>query len=215
MAVCSCLTEGWGQFCGQNHSKRIAQIHGSVDVLKGHKPNLVLTGSSSIRLWPNLDVVFPEYDVLNAGFGGSCFSDLWQLRDTLIYALNPDVLFVYEGDNDLSDGVEPNSILWHATMLLDEVTRRLPKTRVVVIAPKPSIARRHLSQQYTAFNEKLRALTMDHGASWVNFWGAQHHPNGQLREDLFVQDGLHLNREGYALWAGELRRQVPWLGNGR
>jgi lysophospholipase L1-like esterase len=52
---------------------------------------------------------------------------------------------------------------------------------------------------------------MDQGASWVNFWDAQHYPDGRLREDLFVQDGLHLNREGYAVWVDELRQQVPWL----
>jgi lysophospholipase L1-like esterase len=211
VALCSCLTKAWGQFCGQNHSERISQIHKTADVLTGDKPNLVLTGSSSIRMWPDFDGVFPEHDVVNAGFGGSCFSDLWKLRDTLIYALRPDVLVIYEGDNDLSDGVDPDSILWHASLLLDEVGRRLPLTRVVVIAPKPSIARRHLSQQYISLNRRLRTLAMDQGASWVNFWDAQHHPDGRLREDLFVQDGLHLNREGYAVWVDELRQQVPWL----
>jgi lysophospholipase L1-like esterase len=211
VAVLSGLSEGWGQFCGQNHSERIAQVHETADVLMGDKPNLVLTGSSSIRMWPGLDAVFPEHDVVNAGFGGSCFSDLWKLRDTLIYTLHPDVLFIYEGDNDLSDGVDPDSIMWHASLLLDEVGRRLPLTRVVVIAPKPSIARRHLSQQYISLNHRLRTAAMNQGASWVNFWDAQHHPDGQLREDLFVQDGLHLNRKGYAVWVDELRRQVPWL----
>ena len=214
LAIFSMASNGWGQFCGQNHSDRIAQIHRSGRVLEGDKPNMVLVGSSSIRMWPNLAEVFPEHDVVNAGFGGSCFSDLWRLRDTLIYALRPDVLVIYEGDNDLSDGVDPDSILWHASLLLDEVSRRLPLTRMVVIAPKASIARKHLSQQYINLNQRLRTAAMDHGASWVNFWGAQHHADGRLREDLFVQDGLHLNQEGYAVWVDELRRQVPWLNPG-
>ena len=39
--------------------------------------NLILfTGSSSIRLWPNLPQSFPQFNVLNTGFGGSQMSDL-------------------------------------------------------------------------------------------------------------------------------------------
>ena len=201
----------WGQLCNRNYDRRIATIHQVARNQEGLKPRLVLTGSSTIRRWAQTDSLFPQFDVVNAGFGGSCFADLWHLRDTLIYALHPDVLLIYEGDNDLSDRVNPDSILWHASLLLDEVGRRLPLTRVVVIAPKPSIARRHLSQEYISLNQRLRALAMDQGASWVNFWDAQHHPDGLLREDLFVQDGLHLNREGYAVWVDELRQQGPWL----
>ena len=93
------------QLCGQSYDNRIAHIHTSAQHLDGSRPRLVLTGSSSIRKCPKPTLSSPKYDVVNAGFGGSCFSDLWALRDTLIYALRPEVLVIYEGDNDLSDGV--------------------------------------------------------------------------------------------------------------
>ena len=146
------------QLCGQSYDNRIAHIHTAAQQLDGTRPRLVLTGSSSIRKWPQTDTVFSQYDVVNAGFGGSCFSDLWALRDTLIYALRPDVLVVYEGDNDLSDGVPAADILEVADQLLDELSRRLPSTEVIVIAPKASRARHHLTSAYLALNRKLRLM---------------------------------------------------------
>lgn len=199
------------QLCGQSYDARIAQIHQAAQQVEGHKPRLVLTGSSSIRKWPQTDTVFSQFDVVNAGFGGSCFSDLWALRDTLIYALHPEVLIVYEGDNDLSDGVPSEDILDVADRLLEEVSRRLPNTDIVVIAPKASRARDHLASAYLALNQELRLVAMNHGAHWVDFWDVQHDANGTLRDELFVADRLHLNNLGYATWVGELRRQLPWL----
>lgn len=206
-----CASAAHAQLCGQSYDSRIATVHNAARQLQGQKPRLVLTGSSSIRKWPQTDTVFSQYDVVNAGFGGSCFSDLWALRDTLIYALRPEVLVVYEGDNDLSDGVPSEDILDVADRLLEELSRRLPETEVVVIAPKASRARHHLAPAYLALNRKLRLVSMNHGAHWVDFWDVQHDANGTLRDDLFVADRLHLNDEGYAVWVRELRRQLPWL----
>ena len=199
------------QFCGQEYGGRVSQIHEAARNLVGEHPRLVLTGSSSIRMWPRTDTVFSQFDVVNAGFGGSCFSDLWRLRDTLIYALRPDVLVVYEGDNDLSDGVPIAEIVDIANRLLDELSRRLPDTEVVVIAPKASLARGHLASTYLALNEQLRLIAMNHGVHWLDFWAVQHDANGKLREELFIHDKLHLNAEGYSVWVEELRRQLPWL----
>jgi hypothetical protein len=115
-------------------------------------------GSSSFRFWPQTDTVFAHYDVVNAGFGGSCFEDLWRLRGPLIYSLEPDVLLVYEGDNDLFDGVPEPLILDAASRLLQELAQKLPATRLVVVAPKASPARYHLSKDYMSLNAKLKSI---------------------------------------------------------
>ncbi len=206
---------GWGQFCGHDYRSVVGRIHASASQLTGDKPRLVMVGSSTIRAWPAADSVFSQFDVVNAGFGGSCFSDLWSLRDSLIYALRPEVLLIYEGDNDLADGVLENDILATAERLLHELSVQLPQTAVVVLAPKASPARYHLAPSYLHLNEGLKQVAGRHGAIWVDFWGAQHTETGALRNDLFLADGVHLNDQGYAAWVRELRRQVPWLDPNR
>lgn len=199
------------QLCGQDYEAQVAAIHERAQSLRGENPTLVMVGSSSFRFWPQTDTVFAGYDVVNAGFGGSCFHDAWLLRDTLIYAFQPSVVLIYEGDNDLHDGIATEDILNDAANLLDDLSRRLPNSEVVVVAPKASRARYDLKDRYLELNAGLRSITMDQGAHWVDFWGVQHDANGELRDELFIHDKLHLNAEGYAVWVHELRRQLPWL----
>ena len=179
------------------------------------QPLLLLTGSSSIRLWPDASEAFPQFEVINAGFGGSCYSDLWALRDTLLFAFEPDVVVIYEGDNDLSDGVPQSEILHSANDLFADLAQRLPDTKVVVLAPKPSLARRHLAQEYRALSQALGQKAQRHGFAFVNFWDVMHLPDGALNEAYFVADGLHLNKEGYGVWIDALRRAAPWLAPGK
>jgi lysophospholipase L1-like esterase len=34
--------------------------------------------------------------------------------------------------------------------------------------------------------------------------------NGQPKHDIFLDDGLHMNSKGYALWVAQVR---PWLAD--
>jgi hypothetical protein len=60
------------------------------------KETIVFTGSSSVRMWDNVEEEFPGVNVLNTGFGGSQFSDLIYYREELIFKHNPDKIFIYE-----------------------------------------------------------------------------------------------------------------------
>ena len=199
------------QLCGQNYEAEVSRIQDCAAELPNRRDRLVLVGSSSIRKWPETDTVFAAYEVVNAGFGGSCFDDLWRLKEPLIYALHPDVLIIYEGDNDLHDGVPVEDILATADLLLTELSARLPDTKVVLIAPKASWARQALSDKYLSLNAALSKLADQHDVHWLDFWSVQHDHQGNLRQDLFAPDRLHLNDAGYAVWVDELRRQLPWL----
>ena len=200
-----------GQFCGQSYDTRIAAIHRQAEQLPGHQPTLLLTGSSSIRLWPNAPGAFPQFEVINAGFGGSCYADLWTLRDTLLFAFEPDAVVIYEGDNDLSDGLPQSEILASAGQLFADIAKRLPNTKVVVLAPKPSLARRRLAEECRTLSKALVQEARRHNFSFVDFWDAMHQADGTLDESLFVGDGLHLNQGGYDMWVSTLRNALPWL----
>ena len=201
----------WGQFCGQPYGARIATIHQQAEQLPGNRPTLLLTGSSSIRLWPHAAEAFPQFEVINAGFGGSCYADLWALRDTLLFAFEPDVVIIYEGDNDLSDGLPQSEILSSANDLFADLARRLPDANVAVLAPKPSLAREHLAEKCRSLSEALGHEARRHDFAFVNFWDAMHLADGTLDASLFVGDGLHLNQRGYDTWVATMRRELPWL----
>ena len=136
---------------------------------------------------------------------------MWALRDTLLFAFEPDVVVIYEGDNDLSDGLPQSEILSSAQALFADIAQRLPDANVVVLAPKPSLARQHLAEECRLLSEALGHEARRRGFAFVDFWDVMHLADGALDAGLFVGDGLHLNQKGYDTWVATLRRELPWL----
>ena len=75
------------------------------------KETIVFTGSSSVRVWNDLQERFPGVQIVNTGFGGSEASDLLAYADDLILRYKPRKVFIYEGDNDLNSNKKPRTVL--------------------------------------------------------------------------------------------------------
>ena len=175
------------------------------------KKNIILfTGSSSIRVWNNLKTDFPKHNVLNRGFGGSQMADLVVHADKLILPYHPKQIFIYEGDNDIGAGKSSEKILREAEKLLAVIRKGLPKkVQVVFISPKPSILRWQLKDRYLDYNTKLEAWTKKQkNVTYIDVWTPMLDADGNVLRDLFVEDGLHMNRKGYEIWARVIR---PYL----
>ena len=164
------------------------------------KKLVVFTGSSSIVMWKDLQDRFPDYNIVNNGFGGSHFSDLLYFYDKLVIKRTPDILFIYEGDNDVAGEKKTRIIYRDAKTLAKKLKRDLPTTKVVYISPKPSVARWHLTRQYNKINNKLEKLCKKYGYGFANVWPAMLDENGMVFTDIFVEDNLHMNKKGYDLW---------------
>src|ERR1700744_4283338 len=73
-------------------------------------PRTLFYGSSSIRLWDNLNVDFKEYTPINLGFGGSTLAACDWFFDRVMDGFQPERLIIYAGDNDLGDGRHPEEV---------------------------------------------------------------------------------------------------------
>lgn len=165
------------------------------------KKLVLFTGSSSVRMWKDVAEYFPDYNVINHGFGGSHFSDLIYYYEELIPKYNPDYLFIYEGDNDIASNKKPGKILKEAKELVGHILQDLPKTKVVLISPKPSVARWHLSKNYQKLNKKLeRFAKKTDNLEYADVWSAMLDENDQVFTDVFLDDNLHMNKKGYDIW---------------
>ncbi|TNF41356.1 MAG: G-D-S-L family lipolytic protein [Bacteroidetes bacterium] len=166
------------------------------------KKLVVFTGSSSIRMWKDVADYFPDYNVINNGFGGSHFSDLLYFYNEMIVKPAPEILFIYEGDNDIASDKKPNKILKETKELAEKIQQDLPNTRVVFISPKPSIARVHLKNQYISFNKKLKKYcAKQNNVGFADVWYPMLDNKGNVYKDVFIEDGLHMNKKGYDIWA--------------
>lgn len=163
---------------------------------------VIFTGSSSIRMWKSIDNYFPKKNILNHGFGGSQTSDLVCYANELILSHKASKIFIYEGDNDLSDGKSTDIILADMKTLIRVIKRRLPETRVYLISPKPSLARWDLKEKYVTLNTALEALAQkQENVTFISVWDEMLSSDGSPKKELFIQDGLHMTEEGYKIWA--------------
>ena len=167
---------------------------------------ILLVGSSSFLFWNDAKVELSPLTVINRGFGGSVMNDVIYYFDRIIAKYNPRAIVLYEGDNDLAWGLSPSTILSQFDTLIDMIETSLPFARIYVLSVKPSTARAHLWSQAKTVNKGFAdRANRDSRINHVDVDTYLVQENGQVREDIFVSDGLHLNAKGYDIWGDVVR----------
>ena len=164
---------------------------------------IVCIGSSSMRMWhPRIETDLAGLSLVARGFGGSHYSDVIYFADALILKYAPRALVIYEGDNDAAYGKSVQRIFNDFRYLIQFCRKRLPDLRFYIIGAKPSVARWDIAQEMQAANAMIRDYCQDRlGITYIDVWPALLNDSGMPRAELFIQDGLHLNRAGYNAWS--------------
>lgn len=165
----------------------------------------LFAGSSSIRLW-NTAESFPQFPVINRGFGGAHISDVLFFMEKIVLPYRPAAIVFYAGDNDIADGKSAEKVLADFRRFVERVRQALPETRIVFLPIKPSLARWNfwpemkkangLIETYCAGDERL--FYADTAAPILA-------GGGKPGSELFLEDGLHLSAAGYRLWSEALK----------
>jgi lysophospholipase L1-like esterase len=168
---------------------------------------VLFVGSSSIRLWNDLESQFADAPVvLKRGFGGSRLSDCVRYLDKLVISYRPRVVVLYAGDNDLAEGSTPEEILERVKAFSTGVHAQLPDTRVAFLSIKPSPARIKLIGKVRAANKLVKEYAAGHPqVDYIDVFTPMLGQDGSPRPELFAEDKLHLSRAGYALWRSVIR----------
>lgn len=170
---------------------------------------VVFVGSSSIRFWTTLADDFPGIDVVNRGFGGSELRDATRHAGRLVAPHAPRLVVLYAGDNDLMNGRTPRQVEKDFVAFVKRVRQLTPDARIAFIAIKPSPARVQLLDAARNANRRIaRAAATLKGVDFIDVFTPMLDAGGQPRAELFVEDRLHLNADGYRLWA---RLIAPYL----
>jgi lysophospholipase L1-like esterase len=170
-----------------------------------HPGGVVFVGSSSVRLWQDLERQFGSAVVLKRGFGGARLSDCIQYLDQLVVKYRPRLVLLYAGDNDLAEGRSPREVLQHFVAFAERVQQRLPAARLAFISIKPSPARQALLQQARVANRLIESYVRGRPElAYVDVYDVMLNGDGLPRGELFAPDGLHLNADGYAVWRSVL-----------
>jgi len=174
------------------------------------KGGVLFIGSSSIKRW-NLDETFPgKTDYINRGFGGSQIADSIYFADRILIPYKPRAVVLYAGDNDLAKGKSPKQVAADFAEFVKTVHAELPKTKIIFVAIKPSLARWGIVDKVRAANKMIaKQCKQSELLAFVDIDKPMLGDDGKPRESLFVSDGLHLSKEGYALWVSLMAPHIP------
>lgn len=177
------------------------------DSLRAPAPGAVLfVGSSSLRKWTNLAAAFPEWTVVNRGFGGSTLADVDHFFDRVIRPYRPGVLVLYEGDNDLAQNQTVEQLTAQFETFLRRLATELPGTSLVLLAVKPSPKRLSYLPAQRALNHELQRLAQTRPRVYfADTFSPLLNRDQQPDPQWFESDQLHLNPAGYARWIPVVR----------
>ena len=164
---------------------------------------ILLYGSSTMRLWTTYKTDLFGFPVINRSFGGSQMSDAVYYFDRVVVPLAPSWILLYEGDNDLSNGKKsPEQVFADYKTFMKLVQQKLPKTKVAIYTLRPSLARESLMPQQRQLNALFQKYSRKHRkrAYFINAYQLLLTPEGKPNGDLLATDKLHLNAKGYAVW---------------
>ena len=172
---------------------------------------VLFVGSSTIVRWKTLPSDFPDVVTLNRGFGGNSIIDCTHFADRTIFPYDPKMIVLRAGGNDLHGGKTVERVFQDYKDFVAKVRSKYADVPIVYLSMSPAPARWAERDLNKAVNTLIEKYDKDNpNLKYVECYDMTLTKDGQAREELFVEDKLHFNAEGYKLLAERLR---PVLAN--
>ncbi|MEN2434855.1 GDSL-type esterase/lipase family protein [Weeksellaceae bacterium A-14] len=164
---------------------------------------ILLVGSSSFTMWKDVADYFPDKTIINRGFGGSSLQDLNFYADDLLQPYHPKQIVIYCGENDFASdkNLLPEEAFGRFKIFYQKIRTLYPNIPVDYISIKMSPSRKEFWPKFTQTNRLIkRFLKHQKNSAYIDITKIMEDGNGKVRKDLFLDDMLHMNPEGYRLW---------------
>ncbi|WP_339899089.1 GDSL-type esterase/lipase family protein [uncultured Gilvimarinus sp.] len=175
-------------------------------------PQLVFIGDSITQGWeesgkPVYQQAFAEWPSLNLGFSGDRTENvLWRLQHGEVADIDPQLIVLMIGTNNTGHRQdEPVAIARGVEQILTELKRRLPDSKILMLAifPRGATADDYARRNNTLANARLRNFADGEQVFFTDLNSVFLGKDGNLSEEI-MPDLLHPNEYGYQLWANEL-----------
>ena len=202
------LNESWAiDWWLPRHLEKLAEIKRRKD--NNEATDLVFIGDSITQGWEKdgaavFERNYKQYKALALGFGGDRTENvLWRLQHGEVDGIAPKVAVLMFGTNNTGHRREdPALIAAGIKRNLDELRKRLPDTKILLLAifprdPKPDTVMRGINEKTNAlianFADNQHVFFLDINKSFLD-------ADGVLSKDI-MPDYLHPNEKGYEIWA--------------
>ena len=213
------LKIGWGPFSFLHTWDADVEKLQKAYTVEANQNGIIFYGASNFRMWTEMENDLPEYHVQNHGFGGCTDKELLHYADKLLYPYHPAIVFFQTGSNDYvslkgTDEEKIAACMDYKKQMFADIHDRLPDARLVVMSGLLLPGRNEYRELTEKINGELETLCVQTDYLWfvdasTMTWDGQHYA-----DELFLQDGIHLNHEGQLLWMRDyIRPMIETLVN--
>ncbi|PID91892.1 MAG: hypothetical protein CSA96_06050 [Bacteroidetes bacterium] len=176
---------------------------------------LLVTGSSSVRLWDGVATDLAPYKVMQRGYGGAKLSDYNYYAKRIIKAhrFKGIVVFIANDIHGGDDDRSPEEVLALFRKLSKQIREQNGRTPVLWVGITPTPYRWEVWPNTREANELIKAY-----CKWrrpLHFIPTEDlfiGPDGLPDSSLFRADMLHLNADGYRVWAERIKEGLAGAG---
>lgn len=173
--------------------------------------SVLFIGSSSIRLWKNIESDMAPYPVIQRGFGGSKLSDFTVYTERIVepHKCSAIVIFIANDITGSDQDKSPEEVASLFRFVVKKIRKSHPDTPVFWIAVTPTMARWNVWPQIKKAGELIEHVcNRSENLYYIKTDTAFFDKTGKPREELFIKDKLHLNEQGYEIWTGIIKRAL-------
>lgn len=202
------LNESWAiEWWLPRHLKKLDDIR--VLNASGKRAEIVFIGDSITEGWEKdgkkvWDANYAQYNALALGFGGDRTENvLWRLQHGEVDGIDPKVAVLMFGTNNTGHRMEdPVTTAAGVKRNIDELRRRLPATRILLLAifPRGKRADDPMRQLNGRINQILASFADGKHVFFQDINPAMLEADGTLSKSI-MPDLLHPNEKGYQIWA--------------
>lgn len=193
------------------------------------KGQILFVGSSLMEYFPlnELAMSFGITKTLyNRGIGGFTTADLIEAADACIFELEPSVIFINIGTNDIgSHDYTQQKLLDNYRRILCMIKEKLPDTKVYVMAyypvnaendfgmpkeEKESMFKTRTNSTILKTNIAVKKLAEELGYTFINVNYGLTDDRGNLKRE-YTLEGIHMNPHAYAVVLKNLERILASL----
>jgi len=172
---------------------------------------VMFCGSSSIRLWGTLEEDMKPYNVIQRGYGGAKLTDYAYYLERIVYPHQFQAIVFFIA-NDIHGGEAdktPEEVGKLFELVLSKVRKKYQSVPLFWIEITPTNSRWKVWDNTAQANQKIKEICENSENTYFiqtsdQFIGE----DGLPKKELFREDQLHLNADGYAIWTKIVKNKL-------
>ena len=165
---------------------------------------LLFIGDSLIEFY-DWERRFPGHEVSNYGIAGETVEGLFsRLRGVLEKVVNPDLVFIMTGINNMAMGDRDFPGTYKKIITL--IKAKCPSSKISVHSLLPVLFPFIPNDEIREMNNKLRHMAEAENVLYSDIHSAFLDSSGNPRTSYLLDDGVHVSEEGYRAWSAEIEK---------